>query len=257
MLYIWPYVVFFSWSLLLPYALNAVVPPAYLPSSVRCQSIRRRLPRLGIATDFLVGMAFVVRFNTIVHPFTLADNRHYVFYVFRILLRNPWTKLLVVPVYFTCAWLAIAAFSQLERPTMPASKSPEPGNTIANTSDKDSVPRGASTARKNQQIKLSFVLVWLAATALSLITAPLVEPRYFLIPWVIWRIHLPSYTMTTNDVRKSAERSGSMAWLPHDDWRLYLETLWYLLINVVTGYLFLYRGFDWPQEPGKVQRFMW
>jgi hypothetical protein len=25
----------------------------------------------------------------------------------------------------------------------------------------------------------------------------------------------------------------------------------------VTGYVFLYKGFEWPQEPGKVQRFMW
>jgi len=38
---------------------------------------------------------------------------------------------------------------------------------------------------------------------------------------------------------------------------LVLETVWYIAINAVTGYLFLYRGFEWPQEPGKVQRFMW
>jgi alpha-1,2-glucosyltransferase len=38
---------------------------------------------------------------------------------------------------------------------------------------------------------------------------------------------------------------------------LWGETFWFLLINTVTGYVFLYRGFEWPQEPGKVQRFMW
>lgn len=41
------------------------------------------------------------------------------------------------------------------------------------------------------------------------------------------------------------------------DHRLWLETMWFLTINLATGYIFLYWGFEWPQEPGKVQRFMW
>ena len=41
------------------------------------------------------------------------------------------------------------------------------------------------------------------------------------------------------------------------DHRLWLETAWFLCINMVIGHVFLYRGFEWPQEPGLVQRFMW
>jgi alpha-1,2-glucosyltransferase len=41
------------------------------------------------------------------------------------------------------------------------------------------------------------------------------------------------------------------------DYRLWMETAWFLAINAITGYVFLYRGFSWPQEPGLVQRFMW
>lgn len=41
------------------------------------------------------------------------------------------------------------------------------------------------------------------------------------------------------------------------DHGLWLETVWFLAINLATGYIFLYWGFEWPQEPGKVQRFMW
>ena len=41
------------------------------------------------------------------------------------------------------------------------------------------------------------------------------------------------------------------------DHRLWLETIWFLAVNLATGYIFLYWGFAWPQEPGKVQRFMW
>lgn len=41
------------------------------------------------------------------------------------------------------------------------------------------------------------------------------------------------------------------------DHRLWLETAWFLTVNLATGYIFLYWGFEWPQEPGRVQRFMW
>ena len=41
------------------------------------------------------------------------------------------------------------------------------------------------------------------------------------------------------------------------DHRLWLETVWFLLVDGVTGYVFLKRGFEWKQEPGRVQRFMW
>lgn len=41
------------------------------------------------------------------------------------------------------------------------------------------------------------------------------------------------------------------------DYRLIFETAWFILINSVTAYVFLYKGFEWPQEPGRIQRFMW
>ena len=44
---------------------------------------------------------------------------------------------------------------------------------------------------------------------------------------------------------------------PRDGTFLWLETAWFMLVNVATGYVFLYRDFSWPQEPGKVQRFLW
>ena len=56
--------------------------------------------------------------------------------------------------------------------------------------------------------------------------------------------------------KKLFEASKAVLYKRHDD-RLWLETVWFLTINLVTGYIFLYWGFEWPQEPGKVQRFMW
>lgn len=262
-------------------------------------------------------MLAIVHFNTVVHPFTLADNRHYVFYAFRLLLGvHPAVKYGAVLVYFLCGWAVISAFGfsivlappQLRRvpPTSKSSKpaAPEPKPAVAEepqgnrkerrakakedkaaskkepTSKKDKKdkkakqtqpdPQSPETLAKVQEnfdrrqfqqpnaVRASFVLVWLAATALSLVTAPLVEPRYFIIPWVIWRLHLPASPTLARFRQKRPETEGEQAQADMmSNASKFLETIWFIAINAVTGYVFLYKGFEWPQEPGKVQRFMW
>jgi alpha-1,2-glucosyltransferase len=191
----------------------------------------------------MTGMTTIVYYNTLVHPFTLADNRHYTFYVFRILLRHPAIKYLAVPIYFLCAWAAIAALGG-------------PQNAAASTSPSESRKgkSGVDIAQSSSQPtasgnRASFLLVWLLATTASLITTPLVEPRYFIVPWLMWRLHIAPLRKDTTAPRRESDR-------PYE-YRLWLETGWFLLINAVTGYIFLTWGFEWPQEPGKVQRFMW
>jgi alpha-1,2-glucosyltransferase len=238
MLYLWPCIVFFSWPLLLP--------------SI-AKIWQKKLPRL---TTFLVfvGLMFpVVHFNTIVHPFTLADNRHYVFYIFRILLRHPLIKYAAVPVYFVCAWLVIDAMAE--------ARGKDDSKVRSKTKNRwDQHEIAATMSASQDSTRVSFVLVWLAATSMSLITAPLVEPRYFIMPWLIWRVNLPIESGgEESPIRDGDYHQGLAArcfsWFISN--RLWIETVWYLLINLVTCYVFLYKGFVWPQEPGKVQRFMW
>ncbi len=40
-------------------------------------------------------------------------------------------------------------------------------------------------------------------------------------------------------------------------WSPHIEFWWYMTINLATCWMFLYRPFEWPQEAGKQQRFMW
>jgi alpha-1,2-glucosyltransferase len=239
MLYIWPYIALFSAPLIAGPLLRLVV--LLLPQQVRPYISRRFVasgsspPRFLPLVVFISGGLVAVHFNTIVNPYTLADNRHYVFYVFKILRLYPALKYLAVPVYYSCAWLAVQALA-----------SPVIGQ-YASKRRREAAPTSSVTPQ--QPCHISFIVIWLATTALSVITAPLVEPRYFIIPWIVWRLYLPYHPASLIKDRTSAKSSYDM--------RLVLETLWLLVINAALSYNFLYRAFTWPSEPGSLQRFLW
>lgn len=299
MLYIWPYFTFFSWPLLVPPVLNVLLPRKLLPKYLNYgfPEEQNRLPSIVAAMIILPAMLAIVHFNTIVHPFTLADNRHYVFYVFRLLLGvHPAIKYAAVLVYFLCGWAVISAFgfSTIQAPPqlLQVPKSTAPASSKVKEQSKETRKSPRSARKETLQLKksaqqqpepiapevlariqehliqrqkqqpeaprVSFVLVWLAATTLSLVTAPLVEPRYFIIPWVMWRLHLPPPPALAafRQQRANNERERTLAELASNTPK-FLETLWFIAINAVTGYVFLFKGFEWPQEPGKIQRFMW
>jgi alpha-1,2-glucosyltransferase len=242
MLYIWPYIVFFS----LPLTAVTLVRPALrmFPDSAFKASLQDNLvgssevsvPGYMFCNIFTILGLFAVHYNTIVHPFTLADNRHYVFYVFRVLRRNAGTKYLVIPIYYICAWMTIQTLA-----------SPSETEGEDRQDHKESHPTSVETDR--QPCRISFILIWLVTAALSVITAPLVEPRYFIVPYIIWRLHVPNIGASLSLKRANGRTSYDM--------RLMLETVWLLAVNAAVGYNFLYRGFSWPNEPGKIQRFLW
>src|SRR6201995_3302734 len=103
MLYLWPYMTFFSFPILVPITFA----PMIKARSFNPYPIWNRLPSLWISGLFLLISTTAVHFNTIIHPFTLADNRHYVFYVFKILRRHWVMKYLAAPVYVVTGWLVI------------------------------------------------------------------------------------------------------------------------------------------------------
>lgn len=241
MLYLWPYMLFFSWPLALPATIR------WLQATSSTSKLRTLMVLLLCSPLALAS----VHYNTIVHPFTLADNRHYVFYVFRILMRHPLIKYAAVPIYVLSGFMVILTLGGSRIPLSTASKAKSQQAMTGQKIEGEQAPadRGCS---------LSFVVSWAATSILTLITAPLVEPRYCILPWIIWRLYVPQ-----QDSRQaSRERSSSilqklLAFLANESTQLWLETFNFLLINTVTGYMFLYRGFTWPQEPGLIQRFMW
>jgi alpha-1,2-glucosyltransferase len=70
-----------------------------------------------------------------------------------------------------------------------------------------------------------------------IVPAPLIEFRYYTIPVYLIALHC--------GMGQDHELTKSL-----------LVALIYVVTNVVTMYLFLYRPFQWAHEPG-VQRFIW
>lgn len=326
MLYIWPFFAFFSAPLFLHQLLN-LANAAY--RTLTSQHVSRKegeikgqtqntnliLQRSPLARLFnpilsnrfasvLIGcgalaVAFlIVRFNTIIHPFTLADNRHYMFYVFRYsILRAWWIRYALVPVYVTCAWLCWGA---LQGPDVsPSSKwiqSPFIYTAESSTPPSSGEEVSTSSSTGPASPPTSTVLMLLLATTLALMTAPLVEPRYFILPWVFWRLLVPASTFSplswpknnpapavparqnrnlgrasnedvSNSVSSSnpdpSKQSSRSVGLKLSVAVLSLELCWFLLINAATMYIFVSRPFYWQAadgtllDEGRLQRFMW
>lgn len=136
----------------------------------------------------------VIHHLSINHPFLLSDNRHYTFYAWKLVRLRMWIKYGLSVPYIASVWLI---------------------NTIVHES------------------RLWLVMFWVS-TALTLVPSPLLEVRYFLIPYLLLRLQL-----------KPSRRS------------VVAELIFHLVVNAVTFYMYLYRPFRWPQEHTALQRFMW
>lgn len=214
----------------------------------------------------------VIYANTIIHPFTLADNRHYVFYIFRYSILRHWSvKYLLAPIYVLCAWLIIRCLAgpDLQEVSRSIRLQSERNRQIERNRDKANGGQGAGGQGRDERVKVrvqeyrpptSILFIWFLSTALSLVTAPLVEPRYFLVPWVVWRLHvaqLPQLVIGGEKTKLGLWGRVKSAVYEGHDYRLWLETGWSLLVSAVTGYVFLFKAFEWAQEPGVMQRFLW
>ncbi|XP_070558374.1 dol-P-Glc:Glc(2)Man(9)GlcNAc(2)-PP-Dol alpha-1,2-glucosyltransferase-like isoform X2 [Ptychodera flava] len=149
---------------------------------------------------FVVASAAVtinlVYFFTYVHPYLIADNRHYPFYVWRkIINKRMITRYALVPLYIFGGW------------------------NIANQLSHKTV---------------LWRLVFGACLILATVPQKLLEFRYFIIPYLLFRLN-----MQLQDYPLIA-----------------LEMLFYIVINYSTISLFTDNPFTWPDNPD-MQRFMW
>ncbi|KAK6501871.1 glucosyltransferase [Arthrobotrys musiformis] len=179
-----------------------------------------------VTTGLLIAGA--VHQFTYTHPFMLADNRHYVFYIWRrTILSHPDAKYVGVPLYLLSSFLVYRQLG-VKAPALP-------------TGGRPINPQSSAVVYTTHTI--TFLLAFLAATAGTLVFAPLVEFRYFVVPWVMWRAHVGV-----------GGGNGRKVW--GVDWRVWGEMVVFLGVHFVTVKVFLEREFLWTGTEGK-QRFMW
>lgn len=236
-LFAWPYIFCFeagassSHRIILPWIQGQIRSVVY-----HAIGTRRRAVQFAI---LLLGLAGMVRWGTVLHPFLLADNRHYAFYFRRRLLSMPLTRYALILPYALSARIWWDKMMQVHN--------------------------------------ILWTIGLLGSTALVLVPSPLLEPRYFIVPYLIVRLNLPFPHSAELDVRSIRgttqtdeppppyEEQGGHAPHPpvpvqaHKVVRRYaaVELAWSTALNIITMYIFLYRPFTWPQEPGRAQRFMW
>jgi alpha-1,2-glucosyltransferase len=131
--------------------------PAALVAAMRqlaANSLRRPVAVISAVITAGASMVAAVWAGTLAHPFLLADNRHYAFYVWRRLInRSWWTRYAVIPAYLYSGW---ALQQRL------AHRSP------------------------------LWLLLLAGASCAVLVPAHLLEPRYFTIPFYLTFLHMRS-----------------------------------------------------------------
>lgn len=156
--------------------------------------------RAAATVAALAAIKAVVERFTVVHPFLLADNRHFTFYLYRRVLAVPGSWVLAVPAYHFSTWTAWVTVS----------------------------PGGGGALGLGPLLKLALFVV----TAATVAPSPLFEPRYYILPLVLWRLHAQPRHLAR------------------------LEFAWLMAINAATTAIFLGYEFAWDLETSP-QRITW
>ncbi|TMW60727.1 hypothetical protein Poli38472_000769 [Pythium oligandrum] len=173
----------------------------FQPSQVLrfADSTRRQAKSMGglVFLATIVGVVIaIIHFLSPVHKFMLADNRHYTFYVWRkFFLKHRLAKFIPSLLYMFQGW---RCWTELRRTRTPL-----------------------------------WLFIYIIAVMIVLVPTPLVEPRYYLLPFVLMHLHTS---------RQSK-------------WHLLLVIAAYSVVNAATIYIFLYRPYTWVD--GTIARFMW
>lgn len=122
----------------------------WIPQLLRAHTIFRSWKCLLSILVLAVAIAAAVHFNTLVHPYLLADNRHYTFYVWnRFYNRYEFARFAIIPVYIF----------------------------------------GLSTVFSSLDGSIGFKMFFIISTVLTLCLQKLIEIRYFLLPFLILRLN--------------------------------------------------------------------
>ncbi|KAK6205376.1 glucosyltransferase [Scheffersomyces amazonensis] len=191
--YCFVFTIFFTW-------------PVWLSSRIIIKYIKFLIiNNYGLNIVFNALALYIIKYIidnfTVIHPFLLADNRHYTFYIFKRLISHKYSQFITIPLYHFSSFIIVTALLESKR------------------------------------IKLSFITIisYFIAILLTIVPSPLFEPRYYILPVIIFRLFIS----------------------PGSRQRHFREFLWLNTINIITAYIFFTYEFTWASEPGIIQRIIW
>lgn len=125
--------------------------------------LRFVINRWFLCLSLAIAFAAIVHYNTIEHPYLLADNRHYTFYLWnRFYKKYEFARYIIIPVYLLALGCVLAALNENQRST-------------------------------------GFTMLYIVCTLASIALQRLFEIRYFILPYIYLRLHLnnirPNYIM--------------------------------------------------------------
>lgn len=156
---------------------------------------------------------------TIIHPFILADNRHYTFYLVRkFITRTQNSRLEIIPIYHFSFYIIYKLFIQ-----------------------------SSNIGQKNNRSEASPILFifYIFSTFVSIALSPLIEPRYYILPYIIFRLFVrPSDKPVFNNFylkkyNTALRYTGELIWL----W-FWTQTIYTIFLN----YNFPWADLDTPQR---------
>lgn len=172
--------------------------PYMISPSYIINFIRYSINHIFLSAAFVAVSYVLVNRYTYVHLYLISDNRHYTFYIWNKVYESrkiPHVRYILIPAYY------FGIFSLMK-----------------------------TMKHKNVFWKIVFTICLLAAT----IPQKLLEFRYFILPYIIYRLNFKYVT-----------------------WReMVLEVLIYVAVNAFTIYMFIARPFKWGDH-AELQRFMW
>lgn len=170
-------------------------PHLLTPTKIRRFLLSLRKHPVQYSLVAVISLFLIWKF-TYVHKYLLADNRHYTFYVWRkIFQRHELVKYVLVPVYIFAGW------------------------SFADTLKSKSI---------------FWILMYFVCLLAVTVPQKLLEFRYFILPFLIYRLNIPFPSV----------------------YRQLVELAFYIVVNAVTFNLFLNKTFQWPNSD-EIQRFMW
>lgn len=217
-LYCLTFITFFTW-------------PVWFNVSYVRSSITRYFRHPLQAFVELCILMIIIRFFTVEHPFLLADNRHFTFYLWKRVINLRWyTKYFMAPIYH---FSLVTVFGAL----------------IDDSFLFNSISEMPFKNVRDLPLKLTGISITtlMCCIFLTVVPSPLFEPRYYILPYIFVRIFI---SVMYEPFFPGEPMSGIILR------RLGMEVAWLLMVNVATIGVFICKAFKWDDEE-MLQRIIW